>query len=61
MKCPNCGAELPAGARTPDVNPAFPFCSKRCKMIDLGHWFAEDYKISRPVDAADLPDSPPEE
>ena len=22
-----------------------PFCSKRCKMIDLGSWFKEDYRI----------------
>ena len=22
-----------------------PFCSKKCKLIDLGQWFLEDYKI----------------
>ena len=22
-----------------------PFCSERCKMIDLGHWFKESYKV----------------
>ncbi|MDO8519240.1 MAG: DNA gyrase inhibitor YacG [Deltaproteobacteria bacterium] len=22
-----------------------PFCSERCKMIDLGHWFAGDYAL----------------
>lgn len=61
MKCPTCGAELPAGARDPDANAFFPFCSERCKMIDLGHWFAEDYRISRPLDTSDLPDAPPED
>ena len=23
-----------------------PFCSERCKMIDLGHWFDESYSVS---------------
>lgn len=60
MKCPTCGAEIPADAADPGANPAFPFCSKRCKMVDLGHWFSEDYKVSRPVDpTTDLPDAPP--
>lgn len=22
-----------------------PFCSERCKMVDLGHWFEETYKV----------------
>ena len=22
-----------------------PFCSERCKMIDLGHWFEESYRV----------------
>ena len=61
VKCPTCGDGLPADARDPDANPAFPFCTDRCKMIDLGHWFAEDYKISRPVEGSDLPDSLPED
>lgn len=26
-------------------NPFRPFCSERCKMIDLGKWAAEDYRI----------------
>lgn len=25
--------------------PTFPFCSKKCKMIDLGVWFNEGHKI----------------
>jgi endogenous inhibitor of DNA gyrase (YacG/DUF329 family) len=34
------GAELPK---------SFPFCSPRCKSVDLGRWFNEDYKVSRPM------------
>ncbi len=26
-------------------NPFRPFCSKRCKMVDLGHWLLEAYTI----------------
>ena len=26
-----------------------PFCSKKCKLIDLGQWFLEDYKIKDPT------------
>ena len=29
--------------------PLGPFCSERCKMIDLGKWLGEDYKISEPL------------
>ena len=26
-------------------NPAFPFCSKRCRMVDLGRWLGEEYRV----------------
>lgn len=26
----------------------YPFCSKRCKMLDLGGWVNEDYRIPGP-------------
>ncbi len=26
-----------------------PFCSPRCKMVDLGKWLGEEYKISEPL------------
>jgi endogenous inhibitor of DNA gyrase (YacG/DUF329 family) len=28
----------------------WPFCSERCKMAELGHWFEGRYRIGRPVD-----------
>lgn len=28
----------------------FPFCSKRCKLVDLGKWLGGEYKISRPAE-----------
>ncbi len=42
MKCPICKK---------DVSPEdqfFPFCSERCKIIDLGNWASEKYVISTP-------------
>lgn len=52
-KCPICDAEVqPRGE-----NKLFPFCSARCKTIDLGKWLSEDYRV--PGEAAD--DASPEE
>ncbi|WP_211183411.1 DNA gyrase inhibitor YacG [Thalassotalea sp. Y01] len=30
-----------------------PFCSERCKLIDLGDWAEENHKISQPAQGAD--------
>lgn len=39
--CPICGEEV-----TPRcANKAFPFCSARCKSIDLGKWLTEEYRV----------------
>ena len=27
------------------ANPAFPFCSERCRLIDLGRWLGEEYRV----------------
>jgi uncharacterized protein len=32
-----------------DSNSDFPFCSERCKLLDLGAWASEKYVISEPV------------
>ncbi|MEC7352687.1 MAG: DNA gyrase inhibitor YacG, partial [Planctomycetota bacterium] len=36
--------------------PHGPFCSDRCRMADLGSWFAGDYSISREIEEDDLMD-----
>jgi endogenous inhibitor of DNA gyrase (YacG/DUF329 family) len=41
VACPTCGALAPYAAG----NPYRPFCSQRCKLIDLGQWAAENYRI----------------
>ena len=46
--CPTCGQSV-----TPDAG-TFPFCSPRCRQIDLGKWLKEEYTISRPIEQSDL-------
>jgi len=41
-KCPVCNAN----AQTRSVNRFFPFCSARCKQVDLGRWLNEEYRIT---------------
>jgi endogenous inhibitor of DNA gyrase (YacG/DUF329 family) len=41
MRCPTCKHEvLPRPA-----NAEFPFCSKRCRAVDLGRWLGEEFRI----------------
>jgi hypothetical protein len=41
-----------------DANDEFPFCSERCKLLDLGAWASGKYVISEPViDQASTEDS----
>jgi len=41
VACPTCGARVPW---TPESRFR-PFCSERCKAIDLGAWASESYRI----------------
>jgi uncharacterized protein len=52
-KCPTCGK--PAAPRA--SNRAYPFCSPRCRLIDLGKWLGEEYRIPGPRagDGAEAP------
>jgi len=49
LQCPTCGARF---ERSQTTHP--PFCSERCKLIDLGKWFDESYSI--PGEPAAVPD-----
>lgn len=53
VKCPQCGASVAWTAES----TWRPFCSERCKTIDLGAWAAERYRIAAP-EARDESDSP---
>ncbi|MGA9899825.1 MAG: DNA gyrase inhibitor YacG [Terriglobales bacterium] len=43
LKCPTC--KKPVTGKDTD----FPFCSERCRLIDLGKWASGKYVISSPV------------
>lgn len=41
ISCPICKKKT-----TWEENPFRPFCSERCKLIDLGKWASEEYKVA---------------
>ena len=53
LRCPICKKAVTATA------PDFPFCSERCRLIDLGKWASGAYVITSPVTDAEeaIPDS----
>ena len=52
VSCPRCGAKVAWTAQ----NRYRPFCSERCKLIDLGDWAMERYRV--PVEGdKDAPDA----
>jgi hypothetical protein len=45
-RCPICGKVIDRALREQARREKFyPFCSKRCKLIDLGKWLDSDYRI----------------
>lgn len=46
--CPTCRKPATAG------DEDFPFCSERCRLLDLGKWASGEYRISSPVLDPDL-------
>lgn len=44
--CPICSAAMPADW---SEYPDYPFCSKRCRTIDLGRWLGEGYRVAKPA------------
>jgi endogenous inhibitor of DNA gyrase (YacG/DUF329 family) len=45
VACPNCGIPVPWGPES----KWRPFCSERCRLIDLGDWLAEHHRVSEPT------------
>lgn len=44
MKCPICKREV-ADPKPGEPFGAYPFCSERCKLVDLGRWLGGKYQI----------------
>ena len=57
VNCPSCGKSSPFDAS----NPWRPFCSERCKMIDLGQWANESYRVPVSEDTESLDSLMPDE
>ena len=49
VSCPACNAAVPWSASS----PYRPFCSERCKLMDLGAWATEKYRIAKPHEEAE--------
>jgi endogenous inhibitor of DNA gyrase (YacG/DUF329 family) len=51
LRCPTCRKIVLAS------DPEFPFCSQRCRLIDLGKWASGGYVISSPLNDPEIDDS----
>ena len=51
VSCPQCSKEVLWNSES----KWRPFCSERCRLIDLGEWFEEDHTIASPLE--ELPPS----
>ena len=53
LGCPTCKQAVKS------TDPEFPFCSERCRLIDLGKWASGHYVISSPLHDTSEGDAPP--
>jgi endogenous inhibitor of DNA gyrase (YacG/DUF329 family) len=56
VQCPSCKKDV----EWSDKSPVRPFCSDRCRLLDLGAWADDSYRVPcqpDPLSAADLDDS----
>ena len=51
LRCPTCRNVVLKN------DPEYPFCSERCRLIDLGKWASGGYVISTPLDDSETVDS----
>jgi uncharacterized protein len=56
LKCPICGKEV-SYVSLKKVRFR-PFRSKRCKLVDLGKWLNEEYRVSEEIPDSDRPSDP---
>lgn len=62
--CPICGKKVLKPSKdkkqTAETTDFFPFCSKRCRLVDLNAWLESEYIIPSPIDEQkkDKPDEP---
>jgi uncharacterized protein len=54
LKCPTCGNPFDSATTT-----AMPFCSPRCRQIDLGRWLNEEQRLPHVRDLEDEEEADP--
>ena len=57
VACPGCGGDSVYATH----NAYRPFCSARCKNLDLGAWASESFRMPAQDSAEDLPEDPAED
>jgi endogenous inhibitor of DNA gyrase (YacG/DUF329 family) len=55
--CPTCSKSISVDRR--EAAPYRPFCSERCKLVDLGRWLDGSYRISEPAPPSAADESAP--
>lgn len=55
-RCPTCQRTVPEGGDAPS-----PFCSQRCKLVDLDNWLGNRYVVSDKLPFAEAEDELPAE
>lgn len=58
ISCPICSRII---EDAPDDFGPRPFCSMRCKLVDLDNWLNEAYRLSRPLTVEELDEVEPPE
>jgi len=53
-RCPSCRSAV----KPREENEAFPFCSPRCRAIDLAKWFTGSYRVPGPPAESPPPPKP---
>ena len=53
FRCPICRKPTDS-----EANADFPFCSERCRLLDLGNWSSEKYVITEPALDESVPENP---
>jgi uncharacterized protein len=54
--CPTCKRKVAISAQ---ANPYKPFCSERCRLVDLGAWLDGAHRISAPISEEDMDEGMP--
>ena len=57
VNCPHCQAAVEWN----EGSPWRPFCSERCRIIDLGEWASEGYRLADSDDSIPVNNTPTEE